>query len=349
MNPIQNQSRSQWLAEFFPKGVPSLWCPPLTHYTSSGAIDRARIAAHLRFLAPWTKGLLVPGTTGDGWELTPEETSELMDLMFAEAPRLGMRLLWGALHPDATQALRLLKAGVDILTQRQLTQSPAKALLKSGVCGFAVCPPRGPNLSQTEMERALADFLEVGLPIALYQLPQITGNEISPALAAHLACRFSNLVLFKDSSGIDRVASSGLDLGGVFLVRGMEGGYARWLKTAGGRYDGFLLGSANSFGRELNEIRQLIEQGCFEEAQALSSRLSSLIETLFDIVATVPTGNKFTNANKLADHFFAFGPKAASLPPPRLHSGTGLTAAMVRATEKALEDHRLKPARGYLE
>ena len=69
--PIESLSRREWLSRLFPEGtVPQLWCPPLTHYLSSGEIDSARIAAHLRFISPWVKGLLVPGSTGDGWELT---------------------------------------------------------------------------------------------------------------------------------------------------------------------------------------------------------------------------------------------------------------------------------------
>ena len=45
---------------------------------------------------------------------------------------------------------------------------------------------------------------------------------------AALAGEFPNFILFKDTSGADRVAQSGLDLGGVFMVRGAEvGGYSR--------------------------------------------------------------------------------------------------------------------------
>jgi len=42
--------RADLLEQFFPSGVPDLWCPSLTHYTLDGAIDGTRIAAHLRHL-----------------------------------------------------------------------------------------------------------------------------------------------------------------------------------------------------------------------------------------------------------------------------------------------------------
>jgi dihydrodipicolinate synthase/N-acetylneuraminate lyase len=342
-------SRFQLLQALFPEGVPSLWCPPLTHYTRHGEIDHVRMRAHLRFMAPWVRGLLVPGTTGDGWELTPDEVQELMDLVLAEVPNSRMHLLWGALHPNAGEARNLIQAARKKLALRAGTRQDQDALRSTRVCGFAICPPRGADLSQPDMETALANVLEAGAPVALYQLPQLTQNEMSPGLVARLAARFSNFILLKDTSGGDRVASAGLDLGGVHLVRGMEGGYARWLKVGGGSYDGFLLSSANSFGRHLHELRDLLAHGRPSEANLLSDRLTSLIEQLFAIVANVPAGNKFTNANKLADHFYAYGPRALSLPPPRLHAGDHLTAAMVRTAGAALEAHQLMPGKGYLD
>jgi dihydrodipicolinate synthase/N-acetylneuraminate lyase len=341
--------RVHFLKALFPQGVPSLWCPPLTHYTRDGAIDHDRSQAHLRFMAPWVKGLLVPGTTGDGWELTPDEVQELLNLTLAQLPGLEMNLLWGALHPNAAEAKSLIGVAVKKLSQRTGTGRINDALRSARVCGFAVCPPRGADMSQANMEEALSSILDSGVPLALYQLPQVTQNEMSPELVARLASRFSNFILLKDTSGGDRVASAGLDLGGVHLVRGMEGSYARWLKLAGGCYDGFLLSSANSFGRQLHEVRLLLEHGRRDDANVLSDRLTSLIDQLFEIVATVPAGNRFTNANKLADHFYAHGPRAVSLPPPRLHSGHHLTAAMVRAAGAALEQHHFMPANGYLE
>jgi dihydrodipicolinate synthase/N-acetylneuraminate lyase len=70
----------------------------------------------------------------------------------------------------------------------------------------------------------------LGLPTALYQLPQVTGNTMAPELVAGLAERFSNLLLFKDSDGRDEVALSGQMPAEVTLLRGAEGDYARWSK-----------------------------------------------------------------------------------------------------------------------
>jgi Dihydrodipicolinate synthetase family len=219
--------RAALQARLFPEGIPRLWCPPLTHYTADGAVDRERQTAHLRFIARWAGAVLVPGSTGDGWELTDDETREVTDLVFAEARGLGLRVLAGALDPDAVRAAARITQ-----TRARLTTSQADV-----VCGFAVCAPRGSDLTQDQIGAALVDLLSLGEPLALYQLPQITQNEMSPELVAALAGRFPEFVWFKDTSGRDAVTDAGVDVGGVFLVRGAEGAYARALKTEAGAYD----------------------------------------------------------------------------------------------------------------
>lgn len=331
--------RADLVRALFPDGVPRLWCPPLTHYRRDGSIDRERCAAHLGFITQWSQGLFVPGSTGDGWELSPAETREVTDLALAEAARLGARVLVGALHPNALEAAEVI-AG----TQARLKGGP----LRRNICGFAVCPPRGKRRSQDELGEALSDLLNLGAPVALYQLPQVTQNEMSPGLLRQLTGRFANAILFKDSSGGDRVAEAGPDLGGMFLVRGAEGDYARHLKPNGGGYDGLLLSTANSFGAQLAEIIEHSHAGRAQEAERLSGRLSSLVATVFGFVQDFPDGNPFANAAKAVDHFFAHGPGALTAPRPRLHAGSHLPLEVLRATGEALDSHGLLPTRGYL-
>lgn len=349
--------RQQLLASLFPDQVPLLWCPLLTHYDAEGAIDRQRMAAHLQHLSPWVKGYLVPGSTGDGWELSGPEIFQLLDFVLGQAVRLNLRLLVGVLKTDAQSAQRSLRELLEWLKARAVSCAMGTnaavglldELIQTRVCGFAVCPPRGQTLSQEEMDRALASFLEAGAPTALYQLPQITQNEMSPALAASLAYRFANFVLFKDSSGADRVALAGHLPEGVFLTRGAEGDYGRWLRAAGGPYHGLLLSTANCFARPLHEMIQRSAANQRAEAETISVQLSGLVNEVFRLVASLPDGNPFTNANKALDHFFAHGPKAAGVPPPRLHAGSRLPSAVIRAAGEALTRHGLMPAKGYLE
>jgi dihydrodipicolinate synthase/N-acetylneuraminate lyase len=343
------RARRQLLAELFPDGVPSLWCPPLTHYDAEGRIDAQRMARHLESISPWVKGLLVPGTTGDGWELTATEARTVIDVVLQAAQRLDLQVLLGVLHPAADQACQAIQRIVDRLRRSDPGEAIRGLLRHHHVCGFAVCPPRGRDVPPQRMAADLATILELDVPIALYQLPQLTENEMAPELVRDLAQRYANLILFKDTSGADRVALSGVDLGGLFLVRGAEEDYARWLRSGGGCYDGFLLSTANVMAEDLSEVCQRLDRGQVEEARQLSTRLTGAVRELFQIAESATGGNPFANANKLADHFRAYGPRAAEVPPPRLHSGWGLTADMVRASGEVLTRYELMPAQGYLD
>jgi hypothetical protein len=285
----------------------------------------------------------------------------VVDVALAEASRLGAKVLVGALQPDAAEAARVVRdtsvrVGADwragsLTGDDGSVGSGVDARLGVALCGFAACPPRGADLTQEELGKALGVLLSLGAPLALYQLPQVTENEMSPGLVASLARRFPNFVLFKDTSGVDRVAAAraaGLDLEGVFLARGAEGDYAAHLRPNGGEYDGLLLSTANSFGAQLSLIIELSEAGRRAEADELSSRLSALVDELFAIVDPLPDGNPFANAAKAADHFFAHGPQALAAPPPRLHAGSALPREILAATWDALRRYDLLPVRGYL-
>jgi hypothetical protein len=176
----------------------------------------------------------------------------------------------------------------------------------------------------------------------------VTLNEIASETLSALAMRFENFVLFKDSSGTDNAVLSGKPLGRVFTLRGGEGDYARWLSLAGGPYDGFLLGSANCFAAALDQIIQDILAGRMEAAQRTSQRVTAVVTEVSRLVAGLPDGNAFANANKAIDHFFAWGPRAAEVPPPRLHAGSRLPVDIIRQAGESLSRHGLMPATPYL-
>jgi len=340
--------RRKWLARLLPNGIPALWCPLITHYDRDGAIDQCRVAAHLRHLSPYVKGFLIPGSTGDGWELSDPETRRLLEVVVEQITKLKLHLLVGALKTEPESALRAIWDTIDWIEARA-DDNRENSLAQSGVCGFTICPPRGKELSQQHINSALRSILETQVPVAIYQLPQVTQNEMSPELVAEMARQFPNFILFKDTSGADRVALSGQKLENVFLVRGAEGDYVRWLKIVKGPYDGFLLSSANCFACELHSIIEDLKLRRAKAAQERSERLTSCINEVFGAVTGLPHGNPFANANKAVDHFFAFGPKARDAPPPRLHAGVSLPAEVIQAAGDTLSRQGLMPQRGYLE
>jgi dihydrodipicolinate synthase/N-acetylneuraminate lyase len=350
--PYAAESRRGLLAAFFPDAMPTLWCPLLTHYDANGAVDRTRMAAHLRHVARHVKGVLVPGSTGDGWELSDAEAETALAVVLGEAHALRLHVLIGLLKPDHVSVVSSFLALSQGLLAPLAHFTPAafnERLRAARVCGFAVCPPHGSSLTPDDLQRELAGVLELGLPTALYQLPQVTQNEMTPPMVAALARRFPNFIMFKDSSGTDAVALARHDYGGVVFVRGAEGDYARWLRNAGGAYDGFLLSTANCLAAPLAHLAELIAAAEMAQATQLSERLTALVNEEFDLVKGLEGGNAFANANKAMDHFFAFGPRADDAPPPRLHCGRFLPVAIIQATGDALKRHGFMPTRGYLE
>ena len=348
--PTQNAvERRKLLARLFTNGIPPLWCPLITHYDRDGAIDARRMAAHLKHLSPHVKGFLIPGSTGDGWELNDAEARRLLEIALEQIAGLNLHLLIGVLKTGTDEAARLMRETAEWLQLRTRDDNAENSLIKSQVSGFTVCPPYGKELSQERIGEALASILRCGLPTALYQLPQITQNEMQPELVAALARQFPNFILFKDTSGADHVALAGHKMENVFLVRGAEGDYARWLKAAKGPYDGLLLSTANCFGLQFHQIIEDLEARRVKAARQTSERLTACINEVFGIVTGLPHGNPFANANKAMDHFFAYGSKAQGATSPRLHAGSHLPGDVIRGTGEALSRHGLMPDKGYLE
>jgi len=341
-------ARQGLIEALFPEGMPELWCPSLTHFDAAGRIDRARIERHLAQLAPHVRGLLVPGSTGEGWQLSPAEVRELLTVVIAAAQRWKLHVLIGVLKRDTPAMLDTISAITPWLQALAGTQDWLEITRQTRVVGFTVCAPQGAELSQEQLQAQLEQVLQLQHPTALYQLPQVTGNEISPATFLSLVERYPNLFLFKDTSGQDWIARAGIDPGGVFLVRGAEGGYSRWLRSAGGPYDGLLLSSANNFAPQLAEIQQGLRAGRRAEADALSDRVERVVTRCFDTVTGVSAGNPFTNANKLLDHVLAYGPAATREPPPMLHGGQRLPAELIEPVVAALQEQDWLPERGYL-
>ena len=120
------------------------------------------------------------GTTGDAWELTPAETRDLIGIVLDNVQRLQLHLLLGALHPDAAQARRIVEENLGMLRERAGIGSTGGVWKQSHVSGFTICPPRGEGIGQEQMRRELSSILKLGVPIALYQLPQVTQNQMGP-------------------------------------------------------------------------------------------------------------------------------------------------------------------------
>jgi len=352
-------NRTELRQTFFLEGLPRLWCPLISHYTGSGEFDPSRTRAHMVQMSPWVNSFLVPGSTGDGWEMRPDERLGLVDIVRDIVDDIGGALLIGVLETEQGAAAREL--------QTLKNRYPADG--SGSVCGAVVTAPKGSSLSQETIYAELAEMLDAGLPTALYQLPQITENEVAPETAARLADEYGNLYLLKDTSGGDRIAEAGVMPKDLFMVRGAEGDYLRWYRGAGGPYDGFLLSTANGFAPQLSRIISLADEAgeadetegagipalslrrdsAYAEAEELSKLLSRVVASCFELSADLRFGNPFANSNKAVDHWMAYGPGGAGKTPPMTHSGNRLPADFVRRVGDILRDAGMLPESGYLE
>lgn len=348
MRATATHGRRATIRSMIGPSVPRLWCPPITHYTPAGDIDVARMEAHWRTMVGHVGGFLVPGSTGDGWDMDEDEIAKTLNVAMDLAVALDTRLLVGVLRTDVAAMLDVMGATLDAIKAAAGSEDPLTAMRERHVAGFTICPPEGSELSQKAIRAGLERVLNLGLPTALYQLPQVTHNEIAPATFQDLAHRYPNLLLFKDTSGDDRVPMADAGESGVILVRGAEGRYAHWLKETGGCYDGLLLSSANGLAAELAQMIDLLESGALAAAAALSGRITAAVSAAFDAVANIPVGNAFANANKAIDHVRAYGPSAIAATPPLLHAGTRLPQTVVAEVSDILRTQGLIPESGYL-
>lgn len=342
------EKRRALVARLFPAGIDRLWCPMIVQYGANGEIDIPRMEAHLCKMLHAVRCFLVFGSTGDGWELHAGEKRQLIEAYGEWAKRYGIKLLLGVLQPEPNASYTEMLQWIQWAQETTGLSDATEAMLGLGICGFTACAPKGAALSHTVIHEELAKMLDLGVPMALYQLPQITENEISPETIAVLAKKYPNFFLFKDTSGEDRVIRSGLDAGGVFFVRGAEGEYCKWYKGLGG-YDGFLLSSANCFGNQLLHILNAIDDGRADEAKRLSAAVARAIDRVFASCAALEGGNVFANANKCIDHCQAYGDAWQQAALPMRHCGQRIPKAYIAEAAETLKKEGWFIHKGYMD
>ena len=189
-------------------------------------------------------------------------------------------------------------------------------------------------------------FAATTLPVAVYQLPQVTGCVLEPRTVLDLVSS-GRVAMFKDSSGSDAVAAAGAALGAVAL-RGAEGNYAEALRPAGA-YDGWLLSTGNVFAGCLQEVAASLRKAGSDAAAALSADLTHAVARVFNAAQQVGFGNAFSNANRACDHVLAWGARWRDADPPLSVSGAPLPLILLEEAEVAVSGIRNVPACGYLE
>ena len=314
----------------------ALWVPLLTHFDASGRIDRVRTGGQVRALRSSLRGYLLAGSTGAGWRVSDRQFGQLLDAVAEggvfEATDM---VLAGCLRPTTDEVVARARA--------------AESALRShpGYVGVTVCPPVGATSQDEILRHYHAVFDAIGSPVAVYQLPQVTHCEVEPETMRALAAT-GRVHMFKDTSGNDRVADSGVLGPEVWTLRGAEGAYYEALKPRG-HYDGWLLSTANGFAANYRSIIALVQAGEHDAAQALSARVARAVDAIFALGTRMHIGNVFSNANRAIDQVQAYGTRCLDVPMPYRVDMTQVPRDFVAQTYDIVLRESLARDRGYLD
>ena len=311
-------------------GFPTLWFPPLTYYKEGGEIDTDAMAEALEGIYPYSRGVLVPGSTGDGWVLS-EDKQEMLVRYFLKGFDFGrFSMMIGALKPTADETIAAIRKWCSIICEEAgMTDTesadPAEAMAALDVKAFVFCVPAGVCDREVQI-REMSRILDLGLPMAFYQLPLVTGVTVEPEVIAELADRYDNLIMAKDSGGKDEMAKSGLLRDRLMLLRGAEGDPSDMILGESQIYDGLLLSTVNCFAREHSELMN---------GKRSYSGYGDVISEVF-AAATDPVSNAFSDSVRAICYAKKYGKDAADIT-QWCYNGEKLPADLVQKAIDSLQ------------
>ena len=201
------------------------------------------------------------------------------------------------------------------------------------VVGFTVCPPQGDDLTQEQISRRWKRCCSCSIRRRCTSCLKSPKTKSRPPTFLQLVERYPNLYLLKDTSGQDWIARAGSIPVACFWSAG-----PRAVTAAGSnRPEGLMTDCCSA--RQTTSLRSWPKSsdwwtpGSVNRPTPSPTASSSVVSRCFEIVAGVPLGNPFTNANKLLDHVLAYGAEAVRQPPPMLHGGTRLPRELIEPVD----------------
>lgn len=217
------------------KGVNVAMATPFKHGDQS--LDEQRFYAHIDHLIDArVHGIVLNSGTGEFAYMADDEAAEIV--------RLGTRHINGRVPVTAQTSAVSLKLCIE----------KSKAAVDAGVNALMVLPPwlEGP-FARGVMHHYLTLADAVDVPIVIYNIPQVSGVEITPVMWAELSTH-PNVAHMKDSTG-DIAKMQDLIAAGEGVMGGCDP-VAPFALIAGAC--GWIWGAANVMPRECVALYELI-------------------------------------------------------------------------------------------
>jgi dihydrodipicolinate synthase/N-acetylneuraminate lyase len=242
--------------------------PPIfTPFTAGGnEVDLDALVTHADWLlSKGVHGLMPCGTTGEGPLLSAAErmqvTAVVLDVASGRAPVVA--------HVGAASTAETVALALDAV------ERGAEAL--SVVCPYYY---RLPPPALVDHFVTVAESVPQS-PVYLYNIPQLTGNALSPALAAEIHARAPNVVGIKDSTGdLQSLGEYGIIEEGRFqVICGSDGLILPALHQGA---VGCVSGNANVFPELVVHLFDSVQQGHGGRAEQLQATLDRVRSILLD-------------------------------------------------------------------
>jgi 4-hydroxy-tetrahydrodipicolinate synthase len=238
----------------------------VTPFDEQGRVNEQSLERLVEFqIRAGVNGLSPCGTTGETALLTFEERQRIAEIVVRTAQgRVPVLVQTGAASTEMTIAL-------------------TRHAQKIGARAATMVTPWYFRLSDDALIRHYVHVAESvpDFPIYLYNIPQLTGNDLKPAVVHAIAERCPNVVGLKDScEKLMQVVEAGQARGGMFNVTMGNDGLIVPALVSGIRAN--ISGNANACPEVLVELHRAFARGNLASAQAAQTRVNHIRRILKD-------------------------------------------------------------------
>ncbi|UDF05124.1 4-hydroxy-tetrahydrodipicolinate synthase [Asticcacaulis sp. AND118] len=262
-----------------------VWVPMPTPFFH-GAIDHAAASDHAQHLLDsGVHGLVVAGTTGEGYALRADERRRLLDSVLAVSARR---------RPDVRTPVLV---GLEGPATAQVADA-ARSLNDMPIAGFLVSAPSYVRPTTEGLYRHFMSVAEAtDKPIVLYNVPARTGTSMRLPCVARLHAQGRFPAIKACGQTIESLQGL-IDIDGLQVLSGDDDGFFLTVQMGGA---GGIMASANILTERFVEIYALMKANRIEDAWALFESLRPLIRLLFSEPNPTPVKAALSMRGQMAE------------------------------------------------